>query len=71
MLKLTFPDGSVREFDDSATGLTVAESISKSLAKAALAVTLVDWQVHGAAYAADMVAALASQQGAPTPAADE
>ena len=40
MLKLTFPDGSIREFDDGATGLDVAESISKSLAKAALAVSL-------------------------------
>jgi len=42
MLKLTFPDGSVREFEDGATGFEVATSISKSLAKAALAVTLDD-----------------------------
>jgi threonyl-tRNA synthetase len=40
MPKLTFPDGSVREFPPGATGLQVAESISKSLAKAALAVAL-------------------------------
>ena len=40
MLKLTFPDGSVREFADGSSGLDVAQSISHSLAKAALAVTL-------------------------------
>jgi threonyl-tRNA synthetase len=40
MPKLTFPDGSVREYPAGATGVDVAASISKSLAKAALAVTL-------------------------------
>jgi threonyl-tRNA synthetase len=40
MPKLTFPDGSVREFPAGATGAEVAASISKSLSKAALAVAL-------------------------------
>lgn len=35
---VTLPDGSVRTYGAGATGLTVAESISKSLAKAAVAV---------------------------------
>ncbi|MBU0858531.1 MAG: threonine--tRNA ligase, partial [Alphaproteobacteria bacterium] len=37
-VNVTLPDGSVRTYDAGATGLTVAESISKSLAKAAIAV---------------------------------
>jgi threonyl-tRNA synthetase len=40
MPKLTFPDGSVRKYPEGTSGLDVAQSISKSLAKAALAVTL-------------------------------
>ncbi len=32
-VSLTFPDGSVRSFDAGTTGLAVAESISKSLAR--------------------------------------
>lgn len=38
MISLTLPDGAVRAFDGPATGLDVAESISKSLAKKALAI---------------------------------
>ena len=38
MVAITLPDGSVREFDGPVTGTTIAESISKSLAKKALAV---------------------------------
>ncbi|MBI1805355.1 MAG: threonine--tRNA ligase [Ignavibacteriae bacterium] len=37
-IKLTFPDGSVREFEQGATGLDVAKSISSGLAREALAV---------------------------------
>jgi len=40
MIKLTFPDDSVREFDPGITGREVAEGISKSLAKKAVAVAL-------------------------------
>ncbi|MGN6585436.1 MAG: threonine--tRNA ligase [Rhizobiaceae bacterium] len=36
-INLTFPDGSVRDYDAAATGRDVAESISKSLAKKAVA----------------------------------
>ncbi|NKM56321.1 threonine--tRNA ligase [Rhizobium anhuiense] len=39
-ISLTFPDGSVRSFDAGATGRDVAESISKSLAKKAVAVAI-------------------------------
>ncbi|MFN8831073.1 MAG: threonine--tRNA ligase [Labrys sp. (in: a-proteobacteria)] len=37
---LTFPDGNQRSFDDGSTGRSVAESISKSLAKKAIAMKL-------------------------------
>lgn len=40
MISLTFPDGTVREFSAGTTGLQVAESIAKSLAKKAIAVKL-------------------------------
>jgi threonyl-tRNA synthetase len=40
MISLTFPDGSVREFASGVTGRDVAQSISKSLAKKAVAVAL-------------------------------
>ena len=36
-ISLTFPDGSIRDYDAAATGRDVAESISKSLAKKAVA----------------------------------
>lgn len=36
-IKITFPDGAVKEFEAGATTLTIAEDISKSLAKKALA----------------------------------
>lgn len=36
--KITFPDGTVKEFDKGTTGRQIAESISKGLAKEALAV---------------------------------
>ena len=39
-VSLTFPDGSVREFDAATTGAAIAESISKSLAKKAVAFAL-------------------------------
>ncbi|MFZ2100324.1 MAG: threonine--tRNA ligase [Oricola sp.] len=39
-ISLTFPDGSVKSFDAGTTGRDVAESISKSLAKKAVAVAL-------------------------------
>ncbi|MXN63879.1 threonine--tRNA ligase [Stappia sp. GBMRC 2046] len=40
MIQLTFPDNSSREFEPGITGRDVAEGISKSLAKKAVAVTL-------------------------------
>jgi len=40
MIKITFPDGSVREFAKGTTGLQVAESISSRLAQDVLAVTV-------------------------------
>lgn len=44
-VSLTFPDGSVRNYDVGATGKDVAESISKSLAKKAVAIAI-DGQVR-------------------------
>lgn len=40
MIKITFPDGSVREFAKGTTGLQVAESISSRLAQEVLAITV-------------------------------
>ena len=40
MVAITLPDGSVRQFDGAVTGTDIAESISKSLAKKALAMRL-------------------------------
>ncbi|MDR3375695.1 MAG: threonine--tRNA ligase [Ancalomicrobiaceae bacterium] len=40
MISLTFPDGAVREFASGTTGLAVAESIAKSLAKKTVAIKL-------------------------------
>lgn len=40
MVAITLPDGSIREYDGSVTGLTVAESIGKKLAKDAVAVKI-------------------------------
>ena len=37
MVKVKFPDGAVKEFEDGATVATVAQSISTSLAKKAVA----------------------------------
>ena len=39
-ISLTFPDGNQRSFDPGVTGLAVATSISKSLAKKAIAIAL-------------------------------
>ena len=47
MVAITLPDGSVRQFDGSVTGTDIAESISKSLAKKAVAVK-VDGEVWDA-----------------------
>lgn len=33
MVKISFPDGSTKEFDNGVTGLEIAKSISSSLAK--------------------------------------
>ena len=33
MVKITFPDGSVREYESGVTGLQIAESISPALAR--------------------------------------
>ncbi|MBR1733300.1 MAG: TGS domain-containing protein, partial [Alloprevotella sp.] len=36
MIKITFPNGSVREYESGVTGLQIAESISPSLAREVL-----------------------------------
>ena len=38
MIKITFPDGSVREYESGVTGLQIAESISQRLAQEVLSV---------------------------------
>ena len=40
MVSLTFPDGAIRDYDDGITGAELASSISKSLSKKALAISL-------------------------------
>lgn len=40
MVRITFPDGASKEFENGITGLAIAESISKSLAKDSLAVEI-------------------------------
>lgn len=40
MVSLTFPDGATRDYDDGITGAELASSISKSLSKKALAISL-------------------------------
>jgi len=42
MIKITFPDQSVREFEEGVTGLQIAESISPRLAKEVLSVSVND-----------------------------
>ncbi|MDR2854509.1 MAG: TGS domain-containing protein, partial [Prevotellaceae bacterium] len=42
MIKITFPDGSVREFESGITGLQIAESISPRLAQEVLSVGIND-----------------------------
>lgn len=42
MIKITFPDGSSREYESGVTGLQIADSISKSLAKKAMVVGVDD-----------------------------
>ena len=37
MIKITFPDGSVREYNEGVNGLQIAESISSRLAQEVLA----------------------------------
>ena len=40
MIKITFPDASVREFEKGVTGLEIAQSISQRLAQEVLAVSV-------------------------------
>jgi len=40
MIKITFPDGNIRQFADGVTGIDIAADISSSLAKAALAIEI-------------------------------
>ena len=48
MIKITFPDGSVREYNEGVTGLQIAESISSRLAQDVLEMCIRDspyyWQ---------------------------
>lgn len=48
MIEITFPDGSKKSFDAGVTGLAIAEGISKSLAKKAVAVKFngQEWDLH-------------------------
>ncbi|HAP35534.1 MAG TPA: threonine--tRNA ligase [Bacteroidetes bacterium] len=48
LLKITFPDGSVKEFEQGITGSKIADSLSNSLAKKALAVSVNGevWDLH-------------------------
>ncbi|MFT4718678.1 MAG: threonyl-tRNA synthetase, partial [Rickettsiales bacterium] len=41
-INITFPDGNVKEFDENSTGFDIANSISKSLAKASFAIKIND-----------------------------
>lgn len=41
-ISITLPDGSVRTYASGTTGLQIAESIAKSLAKAAIAIKIND-----------------------------
>ena len=50
MITITLPDGNTLEFPPKTTGLEVAQSIAKSLAKAAIAVEL-DNQLHDLSFA--------------------
>ena len=50
MITITLPDGNTLEFPPKTTGLEVAQSIAKSLAKAAIAVDL-DNQLHDLSFA--------------------
>ena len=56
MLALTLPDGSVRSFPGPVTGTELAESISKSLAKKAIATTI---DVHSASASPGRLSGLA------------
>ena len=40
MINITFPDGSVREFDSGVTGLSIAKNISERLAREVLSITV-------------------------------
>ena len=40
MVRISFPDGSTREYEAAVTGMAIAESISQRLAKEALSVTV-------------------------------
>ena len=46
MIHLTFPDGSVRDYQAGITGAELAASISKSLAKKAVAIaSMASWPI--------------------------
>ena len=45
MIKITFPDGNIREFESGVTGLDIAKAISHKLAKEVLAIS-VNGEVH-------------------------
>ena len=42
MINVTFPDGSVRQYNKGVTGLEIAQSISSRLAQEVLAITVND-----------------------------
>ncbi len=57
MIKITLPDGAVREYNADVTGMEIAESISKSLAKACIAVRI-DGEISDLSLAIDQDASI-------------
>ena len=49
MIKITFPDGSIKEFEKGITALQIAQGISSRLAKEVLAATVdgETWDLQG------------------------
>ncbi|MDP4992192.1 MAG: TGS domain-containing protein, partial [Marivita lacus] len=66
-ISLTFPDGTVREFDKGVTPAEVAESISKSLSKKAISATVdtAHWDLQWPIEADSRIAINTMQDDAP------
>ena len=55
MMKITFPDGSIREYAKGTTAMQIAESISQRLARAAKTRALVRIEATGEAVRAKVI----------------